>query len=195
MAQHDAISLGSLGQALRVPFRVLPLVKLTPRTHLVTLPAFLVPLFLVALMAACSSNGVRPEEALLDPGDFPGIPVTASNVQAIETVHGQSAAQIEIEGLDFVLIQSVVVFESALTARTILGGIKVDRPAQDAAPFDARKFQDVSGVLTEIRGGQESLTLVFVEGRALVRITISGPDRRELLPLFAEKARLKVSRR
>ena len=173
----------------------MPLVKLAPQTHLVTLFRLLAPLLLVALLAACSSNGVRPEEVLLDPGDFPGIPVTVSNVQTIETVQGQSAAQVEIEGPDFVLIQSVVVFENALAARTILGGIKVDRPAQDTTPVDARKFQDVSGVLTEIRGGQESLTLVFVEGRALVRITISGPGRRELLPLYAEKARLKVSRR
>ena len=50
----------------------------------------------------------------------------------------------------------------------------------------------VSGVLVETRGGETTSTLIFVEGRALLRLTISGDAGQELLPAYAEKARIKA---
>ena len=149
---------------------------------------------LVALLAACSGGNPQAEDLLLNPGDFPGLAVTATMVQVSETAQGGSSAQVELSGPDFVITQSLVMFETQEAARSVLAGIKKDQLARSTSPMEPGSFQDVSRVLAEQRGGGESLTLFFVQGRALVRVTISGPNRRALLPDYAEKARAKAGK-
>ena len=73
-------------------------------------------------------------------------------------------------------------------------GINPDQVAQDALPADHSKFEDSSVYFKETRAGQEYFTQFFVQGLALVKVTISGPRALELLPVYAGNARSKVSR-
>jgi hypothetical protein len=91
-----------------------------------------------------------------------------------------------------VLGQSLVLFENQDAARAILAGIKRGQLTRSTYPIEHGNFKDVSEVLVEEHGGNETLTLIFVEGRALVRVTLSGPNRRALLPVYAEEARIKA---
>jgi hypothetical protein len=149
---------------------------------------------LVAFLAACSGGQPQAQDLLLNARDFPGLAVTGTEVQASETTQGESAVQVELSGPDFVFGQSLVLFETQDAARSILAGIKKDQLARGTFPIEPGSFEDVSGVLVEDRGGSESLTLFFVEGRALVRVTLSGPNRRALLPVYAEAARAKAGK-
>lgn len=164
-----------------------------PRRKLGVHQAAVTALGLAALVSAVSCGGGSVGDLLLGPGDFPGLTVTERVSQVTETAQGQETAQVEIEGPDFLLSESLVVFESKEAARSVLIGIKEDQSAQGIPPADIEKFEDVSGILSEVRDGQESLSIFFVQGRTLVRVTVSGPNRRALLPLYAEKAKAKIS--
>jgi hypothetical protein len=149
---------------------------------------------LIAFVAACSGGQPQVEDLLLDAGDFPDVAVTETEVQVSETTLGESAVQVVLSGPDFVLGQSLVLFETQDAARSILAGIIMDQLARETFPIESDKFEDASGVLAEDHGGTETLTLFFVEGRALVRLTLSGPNRRALLPVYAEEARAKAGK-
>jgi hypothetical protein len=149
---------------------------------------------LVAFLAACSGGQPEVRDLLLDSGDFSGLSVTESKAQVSETTQGDASAQVELSGPDFVLGQSLVLFENQDAARAILAEIKKGQLARITYPIEQGNFKDVSEVLVEDRGGNETLTLIFVEGRALVRVTISGPNRRALLPVYAEEARVKAAK-
>ena len=105
-------------------------------------------------------------------------------------------AQVELDGPDFKLNQSVVLFATGEQALSVLEGIKLDQETQGIKTTpDTGQFQDSSGVLVETRGDKEILSLFFVEGRALVRVTLVGANAGVLLAKYAELARLKVDRR
>ena len=149
---------------------------------------------LIAFLAACSGGPPEVQDLLLDSGDFSGQAVVESKAQISETAQGDASAQVELSGPDFVLGQSLVLFENQDSARAVLAEIEKDQLARDTYPIEPGNFKDVSEVLIERRGGDETLTLIFVEGRALVRIPLSGPGRRALLPVYAEEARAKAGK-
>ena len=149
---------------------------------------------LILLLAACSSGQREIRDLLLGPGDFTPLAVVETSFQVAETTDGQPAGQVTLSGPGFELLQSLVMFETNGEARAVLAGIKEDQAAQGTSPTASGRFQDVSGVLNEARGGEATSTLFFVQGRALVRVSLSGPNRQQLLLDYAEKARSKASR-
>ncbi len=149
-------------------------------------------LALVTLAAACSGGDPDPAAMLLSPADFPDGGVTGGAAQADTTFLGVSAAQVELSGPDFTLSHSVLLFATAESALLALAGIKQDQLAQGILLPDPGEFQDISGILNEVRDGRQSQTLFFVEGRALVRLTTSGPGGIGRLPSFAANARGKA---
>ena len=156
--------------------------------------ALVLSLSLALAWAGCSGGSPRVEDLLLGHGDFPPGEVTESNALSTVTPLGVSAVQVDLSGPDFTLTQSIVMFQTQASAVSVLAGIKQDQLAQAVLPVDTSKFEDASGILMETRGGQDFFTQFFVQGVALVKVTISGPRALELLPLYAEKARSKVSR-
>ena len=165
-----------------------------PRRKSVALAAVWPAMAIVILMATCSGSSPQAKELLLSPGDFPGLAMIETAIQTSESSQGQPSAQVDLSGPNFILSQSLLMFESQQEARSVLEGIKRDQLAQGIESTNTGKFQDSSGILSELRGGQESHTLFFVEGRALVRITISGPSSLDLLTQYADKAREKAGR-
>ena len=144
--------------------------------------------------AGCSGGSPKVEDLLLGSSDFPAGDVTESNLLSTVTPQGVTAVQVDLSGPDFTLTQSIVMFQTQASALSVLTGIKQDQSAQSVLPADTSKLEDASGILKETREGQDSYTQFFVHGLALVKVTISGPRALELLPLYAEKARSKVSR-
>ncbi len=165
---------------------------LSPTRAIVALALALI--FALAL-AGCSGGSPDANDLLLGHGDFPPGEVTESNPLSTVTPQGVSAVQVDLAGPDFTLTQSIVMFQTKASALSVLTGIKQDQLTQVVLPSDTTKFEDASGILKETRGGQDFFTQFFVQGLALVKVTISGPRALELLPAYAEKARSKVSRR
>jgi len=159
-------------------------------------PVVMAAMVLVITLAlvGCSGSSPKVEDLLLGHGDFPPGEVTETNALSTVTSLGVSAVQVELSGPDFDLTQSIVMFQTKASALSVLSGIKQDQLVQTALPSDTSKFEDASAILIERRGGQDFYTQFFVQGLALVKVTISGPRAIELLPVYAEKARAKVSR-
>ena len=97
----------------------------------------------------------------------------------------------ELTSLDFTVLESLVLFESDDLALALLSEIKQDQISQgvDAHPVDG--FEANSGVLADRLHGEDASTLFFVEGRALIRITLSGADHAERVWEVARLAREK----
>lgn len=152
-----------------------------------------VALALITLAVACSDADLKAEDMLLGPSDFPGIKVAQSDPQAEVTSQGVSAAQVELTGPDFTLSESVVVFATPASALTMLAGIKQDQLAQNVSPVGLEQFHEASGILIEARAGQERRSIFFIEGRTLVRLTISGPSANRQLQDYATIALDKIS--
>lgn len=129
---------------------------------------------IAVLFSACSGDPTPPRDLLLDPGDFPGEGFTETNREDGETNLDQPAVQIELSSPGLTVLESLVLFETNELATTILAGIKQDQLAQGVASVPAEGFHDNSGVMEEQLYGEEASTVFFVEGRALVRITVSG---------------------
>ena len=151
-------------------------------------------LALAALLVGCSGGSLDAADLLLGPSDFPGLEVSEITTQATVTPQGVAAAQVQITGQDFQLSHSIVLFATSASALSVLAGIKQDQLAQRVTPSGEDQIQDSSGVLIEVRDGQERLTMFMVEGRALIRLTVSGPGAQSMLADYAEKARSKASR-
>ena len=153
-------------------------------------PIVLLSLFAV-LLAACSSGPTPPQDLLLGPEDFPNTVVTETNQEDGETNLGEPAVQVELTNPDFTLLESLVLFADEDIAFTILAGIKQDQISQGVTPEPMEGFEDNSGVLSEKLHGEDASTLFFVEGRALVRITLSGDEQAGNVGVFARLARKK----
>ena len=118
-----------------------------------------------------------------------------SNPLSTLTPQGISAVQVDLTGADFTLNQSIVMFQTQASALSVLAGIKQDQLTQDIMPADTSNFEDASAILKETRGGQDFYTLFFVEGLALVKLTLSGQNAAATLLVYAEIARSKASRK
>ncbi len=150
----------------------------------------LAALFAVFL-AACSGDSTPPRDLLLSAGDFPFPGVTETNRQEGETNLEEPAVQVELSSPDFTVLESLVLFESEEFALNILSEIKQDQIAQGVTSQPVEGFDDASGVLEEQLHGEDASTVFFVEGRALVRITLSGEGRAEFIWEIARLAREK----
>ena len=153
-------------------------------------PIVLLSLFAV-LLAACSSGPTPPQDLLLGPEDFPSTGVTETSREDGETNQDEPAVQVELTSPDFTLLESLVLFEDEYIALTILAAIKQDQITQGVTPKAMEGFEDNSGVLSEKLHGEDASTLFFVEGRALVRITLSGDGQADNVWAFARLARKK----
>ena len=150
------------------------------------------------ILTACSgdSTPLVSLDLLLGPEDFPGLAVTATGGEPVfATTDAQAAVQVELTGPGFKVLESLVLFETKDQALGILAGIKQDMAAlgTDAAPIDG--FQDISGIDDNISlDGHPASTLFFVEGMALVRLTVAGSEWQARIIELSETARDKASR-
>ena len=101
----------------------------------------------------------------------------------------EPAVQGELTSLDFTVLESLVLFESVDLALALLAEIKQDQLAQGVDAHPADGFDANSGVLADRLYGEDASTLFFVEGRALVRITLSGADHADRVWDIARLAR------
>ena len=143
----------------------------------------------VIFLLACSSDSAAPRELLLGPADFPGQAVTEAFRETGETSLNEPALQVELNGPDFILLESLVLFEVESLAQSILAGIKQDQISQGVTAFPVDGFEDNSGVILDQLRGDDASTLFFIQGRALVRITLAGAGHEERVWEIARLAR------
>ena len=153
----------------------------------------LIPVAFVALvavlLAACSGDPTPPRDLLLGPDDFPDTTVTETSRDDGTTNLDEPAVQVELSSPEFNLLESLVLFENEDIARSILAGIKQDQIAQGVTAEPVAGFEDNSGVMSEQLHGEDASTVFFVEGRALVRLTLSRDGGEEMVWAFARLAR------
>ena len=155
---------------------------------------------------ACGGDSAGVSELLLGTGDFASPEINRTGFESGKTALGHQTAIAELAGPGFVLQHSLVIFNDEASAHTALAGVKLQWEHQardsdtstlirDHLPILSNLAQGlVAGLLEEVRAGNSTSSLIFVEGRVLVRLTMTGPSGRELLATYAEKARLKASR-
>ena len=143
------------------------------------------------LLAACSGDPTPPRDLLLSADDFPFQGVTETNRQEGESNLEEPAVQVELTSPGFTVLESLVLFESDELALNILSEIKQDQIARGVTSQPVEGFDDNSGVLEEKLHGEDASTVFFVEGQALVRITLSGEARAEFIWEIAHLAREK----
>lgn len=150
---------------------------------------------LIALLAlstaACSSDPAPPRDLLLDSDDFPGESVTETTRETGETGLDEPAVQVELVAPRFTILETLALFESEELALAVLSDIKQDQVAQGVVSFIVDGFDDNSGVMSGQLHGDAASTVFFVEGRALVRITLSGDHQDENIWEIARLAREK----
>ena len=122
--------------------------------------------------------------------------VTATVPETAETTGLEPSVQVALTGLSFELLQTVVLFESEERALELIAGIKNDMAALGISQAPVDGFRDISGIDEKATtlNGQPAATLFFVEGAALVRLTVTGADRRSRIMELAESGRKKASR-
>ena len=155
----------------------------------------LIPIASVAIfalgLAACSGDPTPPRDLLLGPGDFPDTAVTEISRGNGTTRLDLPAVQVELSSPEFNLLESLVLFENLNIALAVLAGIKQDQLAQGVTAEPVVGFEDNSGVMSEHLHGDDAVTVFFVEGRALVRLTLSGDGSDEMVWALARLAREK----
>ena len=148
-------------------------------------------ILIAVILSGCSGGSTSPRELLLSPDDFPDQVVTET-IQASEDSNLSAAAVlVELKGSEFALLESLVLFESDEVATKVLAEIKRDQLAQGVDAHPKKGFDDNSGIMAEALNGEEGSTLFFVEGAALVRVTLSGRNHADKVWGFARLAREK----
>ena len=133
------------------------------------------PAFLLALAVAGCGGGKleNPEGLLLGPQDFQEVAVTVTSVSAEQSLDGPSA-QADLQGPGFRVVHSVVLFETREAALAALDGIRADLVSRgETGPGKP----EASGVFEHQLGTEEAASLFFIESNALVRLTVTGPQR------------------
>ncbi len=143
------------------------------------------------LLTACSHNATPPRDLLLGSEDFPETVVTETNREDGSTNLAEPAVQVVLSSPEFNLVESLVLFENEDIARAILAGIKQDQTAQGVTAEAVAGFEFNTGVMNEQLNGEDASTVFFVEGRALIRLTLSGEGGDEMVWAFARLAREK----
>ncbi len=125
------------------------------------------------------------------PGDFRETSVSVQSVREEQSLDGLSA-QVELHGPEFLVLQSLVLFESRQQALSALDGIRADLVGRgQTGPGEP----EASGVFAHQLGDEDAVSLFFIEDRGLVRLTVTGTDREEQLAELADVARQKLADR
>ena len=153
----------------------------------------LIARFLIALVAislvACSSDPTPPSDLLLSAADFPQMNLTEIVQETGFHNDEAPAVQVQLRANGFIILQSLVLFENRDSALEILTSIKRDQTAQGVASVPVGGFEDNSGVMIERSENSRNSTVFFVEGRALVKITVSGEEASASIWEIAARAR------
>ena len=96
----------------------------------------------------------------------------------------------ELQGPQYRVLQSVVLYEDRELALSALDGIRSDLVSRGEAGPGAPQ---TSGVYQHMLGNDEAASLFFIEGRALVRLTVTGDNGVESLDQLAGLARDKLA--
>ena len=150
-------------------------------------------LVLVTLLVVtgCSGESNPPRDLLLHPSDFPDQALNQSLQTIDDSLLDGAAVLVELNGPDFTILESLVLFESKSLALKVLAEIKQDQRAQGVISNPVEGFDDNSGIMYETLKGKDGSTLFFVEGRALVRIALNGENHIEKIWEVARIARKK----
>ena len=106
-----------------------------------------------------------------------------------ESLDGPSAL-VELEGPDFRVLQSLVLFEDREQSLSALDAIRADLVSRgETGPGE----REASGVFNDRIGNEDAAGLFFIERNGLVRLAVSGPDRERRLSEIADLARSKLS--
>ena len=112
--------------------------------------------------------------------------LTTSEEQSLD---GPSAL-VELQGPEFRVLQSIVLFDTREDALTALDGIRADLVSRgETGPGGA----EASGIFEHSLGTEDAASLFFIEENALVRMTATGQDRQRRLLELADAARDKIS--
>ena len=108
------------------------------------------------------------------------------------TNNGEPTVQVELKAPGFTILESLVLFETGELALAILTGINQDHAALGIVSDSLEGFDNSSGVIVEQWEGEQTSTVFFVEGRALVKITVMGDNGVASVWEIARRAREKV---
>ena len=154
--------------------------------------ALLLTIVIVSMLsaAACDSEiSADPRTLLLAPEDFGNGAVSVTSSYEQESLDGPSAL-VELEGPDFRVLQSLVIFESREGALAALDAIRADLVSRgETGPGE----REASGVFNDRIGNEDAAGLFFIEQNGLVRLAVSGIDRDRRLSELANLARSKLS--
>ena len=143
------------------------------------------------LLAACGSDTLTdPRPLLLGPENFPNISVSVLSVSEEQSSDGPSAL-VDLQGPEFRVLQSLVLFENREQALSALDGIRADLVNRGETEPGQR---EASGVFEHSLGDEDAASLFFIENNGLVRLTVTGPDRRQQLAELADAARDKLAK-
>ena len=148
-------------------------------------------LFAISL-AACSKDSIPPSDLLLARDDFPTEGVIAIAREPGATNNNEPAVQVELKAPGFTILESLVLFETRERALSTLAGINEDHGALRIVSDSAAGFDDSSGIIVEHLDGEQASTVFFVEGRALVKVTVRGGNGVAIVWEIARRAREKV---
>ena len=142
------------------------------------------------LTAGCGSEiTADPRDLLLAPEDFDGSSVSVVSSSEEQSLDGPSAL-VELEGPDFRVLQTLVLFEEHEQALSALDAIRADLANRGETAPGGR---EASGVFNDRVGNEEAAGLFFIERNGLVRLAVSGPGREDRLSDLAELAREKLA--
>ena len=159
------------------------------------IPALITSLFIVLFsisLVACSSDPIPPVDLLLASEDFPTEVIIEIAKEPAATNNAEPAVQVELKGPGFTILESLVLFETRELALAILAGIKQDHAALGIVSSSAAGFDDSSRIIVEHLDGEQASTVFFVEGRALVKVTVRGDNEVASVWEIARRAREKV---
>ena len=151
----------------------------------------LVVLVVLALsMGGCGAGTeTSPRELLLSQEDFPEVQLTVLSESEAMSGEGPTAL-VELQGPGFRVLQSVLLFENRERALAALDGIRGDLISTAGTDPGGVERSDV---LQHTLGEEAAASLFFIEDNGLVRLTVTGPERGQLLEELAEIAREKLA--
>ena len=156
-----------------------------------SITTIIVLLFAMAL-TGCFNDPPPLGSLLLAPNDFPTEGVREIAKISAATSKDEPAVQVELTAPGFTILESLVLFETRERALSTLAGIDEDHGALRMVSDSAAGFDDSSGIIVEHLDGEQASTVFFVEGRALVKVTVTGDNEVASVWEIARRAREKV---
>ena len=145
-------------------------------------------LFSLLLIGCGTEVSGEPRDLLLAPDDFPNGSLSVVSLSEEQSLDGPSA-QVELQGSDYRVVQSLILYESRELSLGALDGIRSDLVSQGQS---APRQVEASGIFEHRLGDEDALSMFFIEDRGLVRLTVTGDARQELLTSLADVAREKL---